>query len=70
MVVGWLMLWLVTTEVKGSYPSSGVVEPLRPTSGLLAQKAYESPTCQIELYKWLTCIGLGGLCTFFMGRTS
>jgi hypothetical protein len=36
MVVGWLMLWLVTMEVRGSYPSIGMVEPLRPRSGLLA----------------------------------
>jgi len=30
------MLWLVTMEVRGSNPSCGVVEPLRPTSGALA----------------------------------
>jgi hypothetical protein len=51
MVVGWLMLWLVTMEVKGSYPSCGMVEPLRPTNGLLVQEAYEWPTCLKELYK-------------------
>jgi len=31
MVVGWLMIWLLTMEVRGSYPSCGMVELLRPT---------------------------------------
>jgi len=36
MVVEWLMLWLITMEVRGSNPSCGMVEALRPINGLLA----------------------------------
>jgi hypothetical protein len=38
MVVGWLMHWLVMMEVRHSNSSYGMVEALRPTSGLFNVK--------------------------------